>query len=218
MDSHFEYKISNIAVVYEDEWLLVMDKPAGLLTIPTPKKELRTLTRILNEHLKNRGLSYRLYPCHRLDRETSGLIIFAKGKSVQRKMMEEFWQRRIKKTYTAFVQGRLPKDEGKIRYPIEGRSAITEYRIVEKRKDFSIVEIMPLTGRTNQIRIHFKQVGHPLVGETKFAFRRDFKLKAKRLCLHAKMLEFVHPLTKKVISLVAPLPPDMEDFLWYRKV
>lgn len=203
----------NIPVVYEDEWLLVLNKPSGLLTIPTPKNEPRTLTSILNEDLKNKGLSYRLYPCHRLDRETSGLIVYAKGKSMQRKMMEEFWRKNIKKTYIAFMQGRLPKDKGKIDYPIEGRSAITEYRIVEKRKDFSIAEIRPLTGRTNQIRIHFKQIGHPLVGETKFAFRRDFKLKAKRLCLHAKILEFVHPLTKKFISLVAPLPYDMEDFL-----
>ncbi len=203
----------NIQVVYEDEWLLVLNKPSGLLTIPTPKNEPRTLTSILNEDLKNKGLSYRLYPCHRLDRETSGLIVYAKGKPMQRKMMEEFWRKNIKKTYIAFIQGRLPKDKGKIDYPIEGRSAITEYRIVEKRKDFSIAEIKPLTGRTNQIRIHFKQVGHPLVGETKFAFRRDFKLKAKRLCLHAKILEFVHPLTKKFISLAAPLPYDMEDFL-----
>ncbi len=203
----------NIPIVYEDEWLLVLNKPSGLLTIPTPKKESRTLSSILNDDLKRRGLSYRLYPCHRLDRETSGLIVYAKGKSMQKKMMEEFWRKNIKKTYTAFVQGRLPKDEGKIDYPIEGRGAITKYRIIEKRRDFSIVEIMPLTGRTNQIRLHLKQIGHPLVGETKFSFRRDFKLKAKRLCLHAKMLEFVHPLTKKVISLVALLPSDMEDFL-----
>jgi 23S rRNA pseudouridine1911/1915/1917 synthase len=72
---------------------------------------------------------------------------------------------------------------------------------------------MPLTGRTNQVRIHFKQAGHPLVGERKFAFRRDFKLKSKRLCLHAKVLEFIHPVTKKVVSLKAPLPADMQNFL-----
>jgi len=203
----------NIPIVYEDEWLLVLNKPSGLLTIPTPKKESRTLSSILNDDLKRRGLSYRLYPCHRLDRETSGLIVYAKGKSMQKKMMEEFWRKSIKKTYIAFIQGRLSKDEGDIHYPIEGRSAITKYRIIEKRRDFSIVEIMPLTGRTNQIRLHLKQIGYPLVGETKFSFRRDFKLKAKRLCLHAKMLEFVHPVTKKVMSLVASLPPDMEDFL-----
>ncbi len=203
----------NIPVVYEDEWLLVLNKPCGLLTIPTPKKELRTLTSILNEDLKEKGLSCRLYPCHRLDRETSGLIIYAKGKSMQRKTMEIFGQKKIKKTYFAFVQGLLSDSEGEIRNPLEGKIAITKYRVMEKRKGFSIVEIMPLTGRTNQIRIHFKRIGHPVVGETRFAFRRDFKLKAKRLCLHAKKLEFVHPATKKIISLVVPLPPDMEDFL-----
>ena len=203
----------NIPIIYEDDWLVAVNKPSGLLTIPTPKKELRTLNSILNADLKKRGLSYRLYPCHRLDRETSGLIVYAKGKSMQRKMMEEFWRKNIKKTYIAFVQGRLPKDEGKIDYPIEGRSAVTKYRIVAKRKDYSVIEIKPLTGRTNQIRIHFKQIRHPLVGETKFAFRRDFKLKAKRLCLHAEKLEFVHPVTKKTISLVTPLPSDLEVFL-----
>ncbi len=203
----------NIPIVYEDEWLLVLNKPSGLLTIPTPKNEPRILSSILNEDLKNKGLSYRVHPCHRLDRETSGLIIYAKGKSMQKKMMEEFRHKGVKKIYVAFIQGRLPKDEGSIRYPIEARNALTEYKVIEKRKDFSIVDVTPLTGRTNQIRIHFKQISHPLVGETKFAFRRDSKLKAKRLCLHAKMLAFIHPVTKKAISLVAQLPPDMEDFL-----
>jgi 23S rRNA pseudouridine1911/1915/1917 synthase len=212
MDSHGEYKM-NIPIVYEDNWLLVLNKPTGLLTIPTPKKELRTLTSILNDDLKKRGLSYRLYPCHRLDRETSGLIIYAKGKSLQKKMTDVFREKKVKKVYLAFVQGRLPYDKGDMRYPIEGKSALTKYAVVEKRNGFSVVEITPLTGRTNQIRIHFKQIGHPLLGETKFAFRRDFKLKAKRLCLHAKKLEFIHPVTNKTISLVTQLPPDLKDFL-----
>jgi len=203
----------NIPIVYEDEWLLVLNKPSGLLTIPTPRNESRTLSSILNEDLKNKGLSYRVHPCHRLDRETSGLIIYAKGKSMQKKMMEEFWHKSVKKIYVAFIQGRLPKDEGSIRYPVEARNALTEYKVIEKRKDFSIVDVTPLTGRTNQVRIHFKQVGHPLVGEAKFAFRRDFKLKAKRLCLHAKMLDFIHPVTKKHIHLSVDLPEDLEVFL-----
>jgi len=212
MDSHGQDKM-NIPIVYEDEYLLVLNKPSGLLTIPTPKNESRTLTGILNEDLKKRGLSYRLHPCHRLDRETSGLIIYAKGKSTQKKMMDIFRQKKVKKIYLAFVQGRMPRDKGDIRYPIEGKSAVTGYNVVQERNNFSILEIMPLSGRTNQIRIHFKQIGHPLVGETKFAFRRDFKLKAKRLCLHAKKLEFVHPMTKKALSLIAGLASDMEDFL-----
>jgi 23S rRNA pseudouridine1911/1915/1917 synthase len=203
----------NIPIIYEDDWLLVLDKPAGLLTIPTPKNELRTLTSILNDDLKERGLPYHLYPCHRLDRDTSGLIVYAKGKSMQKKMMQEFHDKKIKKTYIAFIQGALEKAGGVIRYPVEDKPAVTNYRILDKKIDFSVVEIMPSTGRTNQIRIHFKQIGHPLVGERKFAFRRDFKLKAKRLCLHAKVLEFIHPVTKKVISLKAPLPVDMQNFL-----
>lgn len=224
MDSYHKYKISpyirvfgrevsNIAVIYEDEWLLIVNKPGGLLTIPTPKRELRTLTRILNEELKRKGILYRLHPCHRLDKETSGLIIYAKGKSIQKKMMSLFKDKKIKKIYIAFVQGSLSKNKGKINNPIEGLNAITKYEVIQRRKDFTVVEVEPLTGRTNQIRIHFKFIGHPILGETKYAFRRDFKLKTKRLCLHAQSLKFVHPVTKEVVSLSTQLPLSMQDFL-----
>ncbi len=192
----------NIPVVFEDDWLLVVDKPSGLLVIPTPKKEQRTLTSILG-----------LHPCHRLDRETSGLIIYAKGKSIQQKMMDEFRGRKVKKTYIAFVRGVPSKNQGQINFAIEGRPALTKYKVIEKRKDFAIVEVNPVTGRTNQIRIHFKQIGNPILGETKYAFRKDFKIKAKRLCLHAQELSFRHPVTGENICLRAPLAKDMADFL-----
>jgi len=192
----------DIPIIYEDNYLLIVDKPSGLLTVPTPKNEGRTLTSILGA-----------YPCHRLDRDTSGLIIYAKTKSVQQKMMEEFKSRKVKKTYTAFVQG-LPKEaQGVIRNRIEGKYAQTRYKVIEKRRDFAIVEAAPLTGRTNQIRIHFKSIGHPILGETKYAFRRDFKIKAKRLMLHAARLEFMHPVTGKVIQLNCDLPVDLKAFL-----
>lgn len=203
----------DIPVVYEDAWLLVVDKPSGLLVIPTPKNERRTLTNILNNDLEDRGLSYRLHPCHRLDRDTSGLIIYAKGKSIQKKMMDEFKQKRVKKKYIAFVQGVLSKNQGEIKTPIENLNAVTRYRVIAKRKDFDIVEVSPLTGRTNQIRIHFKQIGHPILGEAKYAFRRDFKIKAKRLCLHAEDLEFIHPISKKNVHLAVGLPGSFKEFL-----
>lgn len=203
----------NIPVVYEDDWFLILNKPSGLLTIPTPRNESRTLSSILNDDLKERGIAYRLYPCHRLDRDTSGLIIYAKGKSIQKKMMQEFWIKNVKKAYVAFVQGALPKNEGTINFPIEGKSALTKYKVIDKEPGYSVIEAMPLTGRTNQIRIHFKQAGHPLVGETRFAFRRDYELKAKRVMLHAKKLEFIHPVTRKPVLLTASLPVDMQDFL-----
>ncbi|MDD5432598.1 MAG: RluA family pseudouridine synthase [Candidatus Omnitrophica bacterium] len=203
----------NIPVVYEDDWLLVVDKPAGLLTIPTPKNESRTLTSILNDDLEARHLTYRLHPCHRLDRDTSGLIIYAKGKSFEKKMAELFRLRKIKKTYIAFVQGNLKQPVGRINSPIEGLTSETKYKVIEKRKIFDIVEVHPLTGRTNQIRIHFKNLGHPILGDTKFAFRRDFLLKSKRLCLHAERLEFVHPETNRPVILKSALPKELKDFL-----
>lgn len=203
----------NIPIVYEDDWLLVVDKPAGLLTIPTPKNENRTLTGIINEEFKSRKALFNLYPCHRLDRETSGLIIYAKGKSAQKKMFQAFKDRQVKKKYIAFLSGNLSKSQGRIAIPIEGVSAITVYKVIKQAKDYAVVEVMPLTGRTNQIRIHFKQTGHPLLGETKYAFRRDFKIKARRLCLHAAELEFTHPVTKKNLKLSCALPEDMQEFL-----
>lgn len=203
----------NIPVVYEDDWLLVVNKPSGLLTVPTPKNESRTLTSILNDDLKDRGILYRLYPCHRLDRETSGLIIYAKGKSVREKVIELFRQRKVKKRYIAFISGQLSKPKGRINNPIEGLNAVTTYEVIKAAGDFSVVKIMPLTGRTNQIRIHFKQSGHPLLGETKYAFRRDFKVKAKRLCLHSEALEFIHPVTQKKLGITCGLPKELEEFL-----
>ncbi|MDD5043957.1 MAG: RluA family pseudouridine synthase [Candidatus Omnitrophica bacterium] len=203
----------DIPVVYEDEWLLVVNKPAGLLTIPTPKKETHTLAQILNDRLKNSGSAYRLHLCHRLDRDTSGLIIFAKGKSAQKKMMDEFKLRQVKKKYIAFLQGVVKGESGEINKKIDGSSALTRYRVMERRKNFSIVEAIPLSGRKNQLRIHFKSLGHPIVGEDRFAFRKDFALRFKRLCLHAKSLEFRHPTNGNLITLEADLPADLKDFL-----
>jgi len=192
----------NIPIIYEDEWILIADKPSGLLTVPTPKNEQRTLTSILN-----------LFPCHRLDRETSGLIIYAKTKAVQEKMMETFKKRKVNKTYIAYVRDIPYKNRGEIKNKIEGSNALTHYKVIEKRKGFAIVEVKPLTGRTNQIRIHFKQIGHPVLGETKYAFRRDFTIKAKRLMLHAARLEFKHPATGKLLQLKSEIPKDFKDFL-----
>ena len=192
----------NIPIIYEDDWLQVVNKPSGLLVIHTPRNEKRTLTSILGIH-----------PCHRLDRETSGLIIYAKGKSIQKKMMDEFKQKRVRKIYAAIVQGNLAHNEGRITYPIENSSAVTKYKVIRRGKDFTLVEVMPLTGRTNQIRIHFKNIGHPIVGERVYAFRKDFKLKARRLCLHAKELEFIHPVTKRKIHLDAGQDTYLQEFL-----
>jgi len=203
----------SITTAYEDDWFLVVDKPAGLLSVPAARNEKYTLTNILNGELEKKGVQYRLHPCHRLDRETSGLMIYAKGKAQQKKMMDMFRGRLVHKKYIAFVQGKLPKPQGQIKYDIEGKSALTKYRVLEERSNFSLAEVTPLTGRTNQIRIHFRQIGHPLVGESKFAFRRDYALRFKRVCLHAEYLGFIHPVTGEKINLSVGLAKDLRDFL-----
>ncbi|MFA6130416.1 MAG: RluA family pseudouridine synthase [Candidatus Omnitrophota bacterium] len=203
----------NIPIIYEDDWLLIVNKPAGLLSVPTPKKESRTLTSILNQDAVEKGLKCSLHPCHRLDRDTSGLVIYAKGKSIEKKMTDAFRDRRVAKKYIAFVHGRLAHPEGEITSAIEGKNALTKYKVLEEKSNYSVVEVSPVTGRTNQIRIHFKDIQHPLVGEDKFVFRKDFTLRFKRVCLHAKYLEFKHPQSGNTVAVEARLPEDMQKFL-----
>lgn len=203
----------NIPIVFEDDFILIADKPAGLLSVPTPKNESRTLTSILNQDALDKAAAYQLYPCHRLDRDTSGLVIYAKSKSIETKMANAFRNREISKRYIAFVHGKLSQPQGVISSAIEGKSAVTKYRLSQQRKDYCVVEISPVTGRTNQIRIHFKGIGHPLVGEDKFIFRKDFALRAKRVCLHAQYLEFKHPGTDRILTVESPLAKDMQKFL-----
>lgn len=206
-------------IIYEDEYIIIIDKPAGMLVIPTPKKEKNTLTELLNRELDERRIKANAYPCHRLDRETSGLIIYAKGKKMQQVMMEEFRKREVKKTYIAFIHGRPRKDFDFIKKPIYNRNkkrdepAVTRYKVLERHEYFSVIEAEPITGKTNQIRLHMKYIGHPLVGESVFAFRKDFKLRFKRAALHAKSVEFTHPVTNKRIIFRSELPEDMVKLL-----
>jgi 23S rRNA pseudouridine1911/1915/1917 synthase len=222
----------HIPVLYEDENCLVFNKPSGLLVIPTDKNEGHTLVNIVNQQLNGPGHSIKsdqvrsiLYPAHRLDRDTSGVILFAKGKECQEKLMQFFKDKQVNKTYVAFVHGRPAQPRGKIRIPIKdfhqrkfarhlpAQSALTHYEVEDYHKDFTVVRVMPITGRTNQIRIHFAKIGHPLVGEDKYAFRRDFALRFRRTALHALRLEWPRMTGGQMIRVEAPLAADMADFL-----
>lgn len=200
-------------ILYEDDQLLVVDKPSGLLVIPTIKDERHTLTRLLCDELHRRGLSVKAHPCHRLDRETSGVILYAKGKAMQQEVMKLFHQRLVKKTYLALVRGIPYHSEGTIDTAIERKSAVTRYRILQSFDGYSLLELRPETGRTNQIRIHLKSIGHPLLGESRFAFRRDFEIRFKRVALHACRVEIPHPVTGRGMVLEAPLPRDMRQLV-----
>ncbi len=231
-----------VRVLYEDDCLVAVDKPSGLLVIPSPGNEKNTLVNIINEQYDcletEGGVSShrrgRLHPCHRLDRETSGVIIFARGKKNQQLMMREFHRRAVKKKYVAFVRGQMEKRKGEIRGtvcpvghargPARGKArgrakfAVTRYNVRAVKEQFSVVDVFPETGRTNQIRIHFRKIGHPLLGERVYAFGKDFPLKFRRLALHAGELAWCHPVRKKQVRVFSELPKDMKDFLREQEV
>jgi 23S rRNA pseudouridine1911/1915/1917 synthase len=212
---------SPIPILYEDEQFICFDKPSGLLVIPSPKGETNTLTRLVNELYAPADHSWKLHPCHRLDRETSGVMAYAKGKRNQQLLMETFHRLEVKKTYLALVQGRLTRRKGELRSHIRdldqrkftrkspGKLAVTEYKVVQEKETFSVVEIYPVTGRTNQIRIQFSQFGHPILGDRKYGRGRDFSVRFRRTALHAKTLQFPHPATHRTVHATAPIPPDM---------
>ena len=215
---------SLVEILYEDQQYIVFNKPAGLLVIPTPKNEQKTLVNIVNQQCASGNKLWKLHPCHRIDRETSGIIVFAKGKQYQKLMMDLFKKRLVTKKYIAFVHGRLPSPCGEFRKPVQNTQpkrfhkkaqavpALTCYKVLERRNQYSIVEVQPVTGRTNQIRIHFSQAGNPLVGDRKYAFARDYPLKFRRTALHAASLKWRHPVSHKEILVESELPKDMIQF------
>lgn len=222
-----------IPILYEDQVCVAFNKPPGLLVVPADDKQTTTLTDIVNKQFSDRSTTkdehnpeqFRLHPCHRLDRDTSGVILYAKGKKNQKMFMDVFNDKKVSKHYTAFVHGSLDKKSGDIRSQIkdyyqqkfanrsQGKPAVTQYKVTETRRGFSIVDVVPVTGRTNQIRIHFAHIKHPLVGEDRYAFRKDFHLKFKRTALHARELQWYHPVIKKTVAASAELPDDMARFL-----
>ena len=228
---------SPIPILYEDQALVIFDKPAGVLVVPDPKGTSKPLTDIVNEQCPPNELG-RLYPCHRLDRETSGAIIFARGKSNEEKMMDEFRKGIVEKKYIAFVRGKMRNMAGEIKSMIRdfheqrytrykkrderagratidrsGKWAITRYKVITVKHLFSVVQVYPLTGRTNQIRIHFSEIGYPLLGERLYALGRDANIKFRRVALHASEITFKHPQTGKRMTVESELAKDMENFL-----
>jgi 23S rRNA pseudouridine1911/1915/1917 synthase len=203
-------------VVFEDEYVIVVDKKSGLLVVPTPKKERLTLTNLLNDYLEKK--KEKAYPCHRLDRDTSGLIIYAKDTKSQQNIMDQFRAGVCRKKYLAIVQHRVIRPRAVLKGYIkpQGKApkfAVTKFKVIKRFKKFTILEVEPKTGRTNQIRIHLAGIGHPVVGERKYTVAKRWPLQSKRLCLHAYYLGFRHPLSGDWVTLAQDIPADLKEFL-----
>ena len=205
-----------LAVLYEDDHLLAVDKPAGLLTIGTESDKTRTAYFMVTNYVR-KGFSKsrkRIFIVHRLDRDTSGILIFAK--TIEAKLyLQRNWQQTRKK-YLAIVHGRprkaaatittyLAENQAHFVYSTAdrtaGRLSRTAYRVVEQTGDYALLEIDLLTGRKHQIRVHLADIGHPVVGDTRYGADDS-----RRLALHARSIWFHHPSSSKPLTLEAPIP------------
>ncbi|MCR8849526.1 RluA family pseudouridine synthase [Rossellomorea sp. SC111] len=206
-------------VLFEDEHLIVVNKPAGIDTHPNTPDETDTLANLVAFHHQAQGESCRVLHIHRLDRDTSGALIFAKhplSKAILDRLLAE---RQIKRTYHALVHGRLKQKKGTISEPIgrdrhhntrrrvspSGQDAVTHYKVMEFRNPNTLIEIQLDTGRTHQIRVHMSHIGHPLVGDTLYGGKSVFS----RQALHAARISFPHPLTGERIECEADCRDDV---------
>ncbi len=198
-----------LRLVHEDADLLVIDKPAGLLTIATERERERTAYRLLWDYLGRRSPPRRPFVVHRLDRETSGLLVFATSPAVKRALQAQFEARAVERGYVAVVEGRVREDRGRLVGWVaepgrdRPRRAITEYRVLERRREATVLALGLLTGRRHQIRIQLAALGHPVVGDRRHG-RRPSPI--RRLCLHATRLGFRHPATGAPVRFESPAP------------
>ncbi len=218
-----------LAIVYEDEHLLVVDKPAGMTVHPGAGRQTGTLVHAVLAHcpgLAGIGGEHRPGIVHRLDKDTSGLLVVAKNDAALRRLQAELQARRIRREYLALVHGSVAQPEGTVDAPIgrdprhrtrmavsaSGRRAVTRYRVMERLPGTTLLEIRLETGRTHQIRVHCEHIGHPVVGDPVYA-RRPNPWGMRRQALHARRLAFAHPVSGREMAFDAPLPPDLEAAL-----
>jgi len=216
-------------VVFENEDLIVVDKAAHLLTVPTKHGERNTLIEAVSRHISRRKRGGRAFVVHRLDRGTSGLLVFGKSERMATTLKEQFRVRKAEREYVALVAGSLAEDRGSFESRLAttkglhrksvapdkpGEDAVTHYHVERRLRGATIVRVRLETGRRNQIRVHFAEAGHPVLGDERY--RSDLaqhpSWKARRLALHAVLLGFDHPRTGEPLRFESPLPAEMERF------
>ena len=209
-----------LRIIFEDNDLIVVEKKEGLLTVTTGSGDDTTAFSILKNYVKKSSPANKIYTVHRLDRETSGILVFAKNIEVQHILRNNWHDIVRKRTYVAVVEGKVMKEsdqivswltENEVSLKIRssktdngGKQAITNYKRLKCNDQFSLLEIELETGRKNQIRVHMESIGNPVVGDRKYGSNVEFG----RLALHARVLEFYHPITGEIVHFETPIPPE----------
>lgn len=210
----------NIDIIYEDKDIIVINKPSGLLTVATEKEKNKTAYHLVMEYLKKKNKNNRIFIIHRLDKDTSGIIMFAKNERAKH-LYQDNWNDIVKKRcYYAVIDGKMENKEGTIKsylkengnmvYSVKDRSgklAITEYKVLKEIKNISLLDINLKTGRKNQIRVHMKENKTPILGDLKYGEKSKL---INRLALHAYKLELVNPVTKKLLTFEINMPNEFK--------
>ena len=227
IDFNYEEDNSNIVpngmdldIIYEDDWLLIVNKPSGIAIHPSILHFNNSLSNGIRFYFDKIGLKKKIRPVNRLDKDTSGLVIFAKCEYIQECLSLQMQEGILKKEYLCLVSGTINQKSGTINIPIarkegsimercideKGKQAITHYKVIKEFKNYSLVECRLETGRTHQIRLHMASIGHPLLGDTLYGTSSSL---ISRQALHSYKIKFIHPITKKEIELIAKLPQDI---------
>ena len=218
---------SNLPIIYEDNDLIVINKPTKLLSVPSDNEKGSTAFRMVNDYLQQKDKHNRAFIVHRLDEDTSGVLMFAKNAKMANALTDgDNWNNLTKKRgYYAIVEGQLEKKEGTITSYLkknaqnmmysskkkgDGQLAITKYKVMSETKDYSLVDVNIETGRKNQIRVHFGDLGHYIIGDDKYGEPSN---PLKRLGLHAYELDIINPLNGKLMKFKAPMPKEFETLM-----
>lgn len=209
-----------LPIIFENDELIVINKPSGLLTIPSDNEKGRTAYRMVNDYVQQKDKHQRIFVVHRLDEDTSGVLMFAKNPKIKDLLQKHWNDIVLARGYYAIVEGKMPKKEDKlVNYlkenslhlmyvtndKIEGKKCLTQYKVLKENKNYSLLDINIDTGRKNQIRVQLGHIGHYVIGDDKYGEPSD---PLKRLGLHAYKLKFIHPVTKKIVEFKTDIPAE----------
>lgn len=210
---------SNLPILYEDEEIIVINKPSGLLSIASDKEKGATAYRMLSDYVQQKDKHNRIFVVHRLDEDTSGVLMVAKNPNIQKALQDNWNDIVSKRGYFAIVEGKMPNKTGTIRSYLKknaqnmmysskdknGQLSITHYRVIKENDNYSLLDVNIDTGRKNQIRVHLGDLGHHVIGDDKYGEPSN---PIKRLGLHAYCLELTHPIKGKKMKFNAPIPEE----------
>lgn len=206
------------SIIYEDEHLIVIDKHAGILSIATDKEKKYNAYNFLSRHVKYENPDNKIFVVHRLDRDTSGLMMYAKSPEIQKSLQDNWNDIITERTYIAIAEGLVKDDQGTIKSylhenknllvysndnPTNGKLAITNYKVIKRSKEFTMLEVRLDTGRKNQIRVHMQDIGHSLIADKKYGATTN---PIGRLGLHSRVLGFIHPVSKESLRFQTAIP------------